>query len=47
MNDLHAMGHQDAAHDIDRGIVTIEERGRCDKSNFIGGFVSGWLLGNW
>ena len=50
VNDFSAVGHQNAAHDVDGGVVTVEERGRGDKANFVGRFVFGgllgWLLGN-
>ena len=50
VNDFSAVGHQNAAHDVDGGVVTVEERGRGDKANSVGRFVFGgllgWLLGN-
>ncbi len=33
VDDFGARGLQDAAHDIDRGIVPIEQAGRGDEAN--------------
>jgi len=41
-----AVGHEDAAHDVDRGVVPVEQRGRRDEAHLVGGFVFGELLGD-
>ncbi len=43
---LCAIRHQDTAHDVDRGVVTVEERGCRYKTHLVGGFVFGQLLGD-
>ena len=39
MDDLHAGGLEDAAHDVDGGIVAVKERGGGDETDFVGGLV--------
>ena len=44
MNDLGTLGHQDAAHDVDRCVVAIKQRGSRDKTDFVLGRVRGEVL---
>ena len=41
---LGAGGLQDAAHDVDRGVVAVEQRGGGDEAHLVGGFVGGEVL---
>ena len=46
VDDFDAAGLQDAAHDVDRGIMAVEQAGRGDEADFVGGpvFLVGGLL---
>ena len=41
MNDLSAHTHDDAAHDVDGGIVPVKQAGRRHKTYFVGRAVVG------
>ena len=38
---LAALAHEDAPHDVDRGVVAVEERGRRHEAHGVLGHVSG------
>ena len=46
MDDLRARGLQDAAHDVDRGIVPVEQRGGGDEAHLVLGSVRRRLCGD-
>ena len=41
VDDLGAHAHQDAAHDVDRGVVAVEEGRRGDEAHLVLGLVDG------
>ena len=43
---LGAVGLQDAAHDVDRRIVAVEQRGGGDETDLVGGLVLGQFFEN-
>ncbi len=43
VDDFGSFGLKDAAHDIDGGVVSIEEAGCCDKAQALGGWPRGGL----
>ncbi len=43
---LGAIGHQDASHDVDGGVMAIEQRGGGDEAHLVGRLVFGQFLGN-
>src|SRR6185369_1720933 len=44
MDDLGAHAHEDAPHDVDRGVVPVEQRGRGDEAQLVGRAVRGKRL---
>ena len=40
MDHLRAAGLEDAPHDVDRGIVPVEQRGGGDQADFLLGLVA-------
>jgi hypothetical protein len=40
MNHFGAIRHQDAAHDVDRGIMAVEQRSSRDKRTLLAGLYS-------
>ena len=45
MDNFHSGGLENAAHDVDGGIVAVKERGRGNKTNFVSGLVQRFLTG--
>jgi len=41
VDDLGAHALQDAAHDVDGGVVAVKQAGRGDKAHLVGGAVVG------
>ncbi len=44
MDHFGAIGHQNAAHDVDRGVMTVEQRCGGDEAHLVGGLVFGQAL---
>ena len=44
VNDLRALRHQDAPHDVDRCVMAIEERSGRHEADFVGGGVGSQVL---
>jgi hypothetical protein len=45
MNHFGAIRHQDAAHDVDRGIMAVEQGSCRHKAHFVRRFIFGQILG--
>ena len=45
MNDLNPGGLEDAAHDVDGGVVAVEQRGGSDETDLVAGLVVRMLAG--
>jgi hypothetical protein len=45
MNYFGTIRHQDAAHDVDRGIMAVEQRSSRDETDFVSRFIFGQILG--
>ena len=45
VDDLNAGGLEDTAHDVDGGVVAVEQRGGGDEADLVGGLVGGVLGG--
>ena len=44
MNDLGTLGHQDPAHDVDRGVMAVEQGGRSHEAHLVDGRIGSEVL---